>query len=294
MAQPLIDFSPIYAAIGLLPLDCLAPRFMQQALLGLLLLTPMTAFLGIDVVNFRMSFFSDAVSHSAFTGVALGLIFTMNPKFSIPAFGLFVGFAIMFVFRKSNLSADTAIGVIFSAVVAFGLAVISRASGMARDMQRFLYGDILTIGEGELTVLALLLLCMILFHALACNRLLLIVVSPVMAKAHGVNTAFWQYAFAALLALVVSLSVWAVGVFLVTALLIVPAAAARNLAASTSGAFWWALFIGVTSGFLGLVLSAQEWCSIASGAGVILVACAWFAVSAILAPRLGREKNGRF
>ena len=252
------DFSPVYTLIGLLPLDCLQARFMQQALLGLLLLTPMAAVLGVEVINFRMAFFSDAIGHSAFAGVALGLILAVNPRLSMPLFGVLVGLAVMVVRRKSNLSADTAIGIVFSAVVAFGLAVVSRASGVARDMQQFLYGDILTISEGEIAFLGLLFLGMLLFQAVGYNRLLAIALNPVMARVHGIRVALWQYLFAGLLALVVMFSVWAVGVLLVTAMLIVPAATARNLARTAGGMFWWALLVGISSGFAGRTESARR------------------------------------
>ncbi|WP_291447530.1 metal ABC transporter permease [Desulfovibrio sp.] len=284
------DFSPLYTLIGLLPLDCLQARFMQQALLGLLLLTPMAAVLGVEVINFRMAFFSDAIGHSAFAGVALGLILAVNPRLSMPLFGVLVGLAVMAVRRKSNLSADTAIGIVFSAVVAFGLAVVSRASGVARDMQQFLYGDILTISEGEIAFLGLLFLGMLLFQAVGYNRLLAIALNPVMARVHGIRVALWQYLFASLLALVVMFSVWAVGVLLVTAMLIVPAATARNLARTAGGMFWWALLAGISSGFAGLTLSAQDWLATSSGATIILVSCCWFAASCVWAALRGHRR----
>lgn len=284
------DFSPVYTLIGLLPLDCLQARFMQQALLGLLLLTPMAAVLGVEVINFRMAFFSDAIGHSAFAGVALGLILAVNPRLSMPLFGVLVGLAVMVVRRKSNLSADTAIGIVFSAVVAFGLAVVSRASGVARDMQQFLYGDILTISEGEIAFLGLLFLGMLLFQAVGYNRLLAIALNPVMARVHGIRVALWQYLFAGLLALVVMFSVWAVGVLLVTAMLIVPAATARNLARTAGGMFWWALLVGISSGFVGLTLSAQDWLATSSGATIILVSCCWFAASCVWAALRGHRR----
>ena len=284
------DFSPIYTLIGLLPLDCLQARFMQQALLGLLLLTPMAAVLGVEVINFRMAFFSDAIGHSAFAGVALGLILAVNPRLSMPLFGVLVGLAVMAVRRKSNLSADTAIGIVFSAVVAFGLAVVSRASGVARDMQQFLYGDILTISENEIAFLGLLFLGMLLFQAVGYNRLLAIALNPVMARVHGIRVALWQYLFAGLLALVVMFSVWAVGVLLVTAMLIVPAATARNLARTAGGMFWWALLAGISSGFAGLTLSAQNWLATSSGATIILVSCCWFAASCVWAALRGHRR----
>ena len=284
------DFSPVYTLIGLLPLDCLQARFMQQALLGLLLLTPMAAVLGVEVINFRMAFFSDAIGHSAFAGVALGLILAVNPRLSMPLFGVLVGLAVMVVRRKSNLSADTAIGIVFSAVVAFGLAVVSRASGVARDMQQVLYGDILTISEGEIAFLGLLFLGMLLFQAVGYNRLLAIALNPVMARVHGIRVALWQYLFAGLLALVVMFSVWAVGVLLVTAMLIVPAATARNLARTAGGMFWWALLVGISSGFAGLTLSAQDWLATSSGATIILVSCCWFAASCVWAALRGHRR----
>ena len=284
------DFSPLYTLIGLLPLDCLQARFMQQALLGLLLLTPMAAVLGVEVINFRMAFFSDAIGHSAFAGVALGLILAVNPRLSMPLFGVLVGLAVMAVRRKSNLSADTAIGIVFSAVVAFGLAVVSRASGVARDMQQFLYGDILTISEGEIAFLGLLFLGMLLFQAVGYNRLLAISLNPVMARVLGISVALWQYLFAGLLALVVMFSVWAVGVLLVTAMLIVPAATARNLARTAGGMFWWALLAGISSGFAGLTLSAQDWLATSSGATIILVSCCWFAASCVWAALRGHRR----
>lgn len=286
----MLDFSPVYTLIGLLPLDCLQARFMQQALLGLLLLTPMAAVLGVEVINFRMAFFSDAIGHSAFAGVALGLILAVNPRLSMPLFGVLVGLAVMVVRRKSNLSADTAIGIVFSAVVAFGLAVVSRASGVARDMQQFLYGDILTISEGEIAFLGLLFLGMLLFQAVGYNRLLAIALNPVMARVHGIRVALWQYLFAGLLALVVMFSVWAVGVLLVTAMLIVPAATARNLARTAGGMFWWALLAGISSGFAGLTLSAQDWLATSSGATIILVSCCWFAASCVWAALRGHRR----
>ena len=115
------DISAICHMFSLLPLDCLKLSFMQQALLAVLLLTPMTAALGVEVISFRMAFFSDAIGHSAFAGVALGLLLSVDPHWSMPAFGVLVGLAVMAVRRGSALSSDTVIGIVFSAVVALSL-----------------------------------------------------------------------------------------------------------------------------------------------------------------------------
>lgn len=279
------DFSLVYAFFSWLPLDCLQMRFMQQALLGLLLLAPMTAVLGVEVINFRMAFFSDAIGHSAFTGVALGLIFSVPPELSMLLFALLIGLTITGIQRASELSEDTVIGIAFSAVVAFGLAVVSRADGASRTMQYFLYGDILTLTETDILFLAALFVALLLFQIIGYNRLLYIALNPVMARVHGIRVAFWQYTFSGLLALVVMFSVQTVGVLLVTAMLIIPAAAARNFSRTGGGVFWWALAVGVSSSFIGLVLSAQSWFATTSGATIILVACCWFALSMIAAHR---------
>lgn len=276
--QPLLDLLP-----RLLPFDALNARFMQRALLALLLLAPMGAAMGVQVVTFRMAFFSDAISHSAFAGVAIGLLLSLDPRFTMPAFGLLVAVGIMTLQRRSALSSDTVIGVFFSAVIAFGLAVISRDRSISRDVQRFVYGDVLTIGAGDLWVLLFMFCGVAVYQAWAYNRMMLVGVNPIVAEVHGVRVAVFQYAFAALIALVVMFSVWAVGVFLVTAMLIVPATAARSLSKTAGGMFWWALIVSVTSACAGLLISAQDWARTAAGATVVLVSLGWFVISQIVA-----------
>ena len=146
----------------LMPLECMQMRFMQTAMLGLILIAPMAALAGTQVVNFRMAFFSDAIGHSAFAGVAFGLLFALSPGITMPLLALIVGIGIMAVKQRSGLSTDTIIGVFFSAVVAAGLAVVSRYPQAARDMQMFLYGDILTISDTDIAVMVLLLIVFLL------------------------------------------------------------------------------------------------------------------------------------
>ncbi|MDD4309354.1 MAG: metal ABC transporter permease [Candidatus Cloacimonetes bacterium] len=285
------ELNIIYNFIAIiLPFEVLQMRFMQQALLGMLLLAPMSALVGVQVVNFRMAFFADAISHSAFTGVAIGLILAISPRWTMPLFGLLVGLAIMYSQRRSLLSNDTIIGVFFSGIVAFGLAVVSRNGNVARDVQSFLYGDILTIGDKDIISMLALLIVLIVFQTIGYNRMLFIGISPVLAKAHRVRVASYQYIYSGLLALVIILSVRAVGVLLVTAMLIVPAAAARNFAKTAGGMLWWALLISIISALIGLIVSAQPWARTASGATVVLIAFLWFLVSAVYA-HLGGERS---
>jgi zinc transport system permease protein len=264
-----------------LPFDCMQARFMQQAMLGLLLLAPMCAAMGVQVVNFRMAFFSDAISHSAFAGVAIGLLLSMDTRLTMIGLGLMVGLGIVLVGRRTTLSMDTVVGVFFSAIIAFGLAIVSRDRHVARDLQRFLYGDILTIGVSEILCLVVLLVLLMTFQAVGYNKMLYLGLNSTLAAAHRVRVGIYQYIFAALLSVVVIFSVWAVGVLLVTAMLVVPAATARNLARSACGLFWWALAVSMTSAVAGLLISAQPWAHTATGATVILCSCVWFALSII-------------
>ena len=268
------------ACAVLFPFDCMELAFMRRAMLGLLLIAPLAALSGVQVVNSRMSFFSDAIGHSAFAGVAIGLIFSPLPvDFSMPALALAIGMLIMYLRRGSRLSTDTVIGIIFSAVVAFGLAIVSRNREASRDMNMFLYGDILTVSDNEIALLAVLLVAFLVFQFFAWNRMLHISVNEQIAGVHRIKVAVYQYLFAALLSLVVILCVRAVGVLLVTAILIVPAATARNLACNSRQLFFLSLFFSYVSCAGGLLISAQQWAGVPAGAAIVLLACAMFAVS---------------
>lgn len=286
------DLTPVYDLIGwIFPLDCLELTLMRRALLGLILLAPMAAAMGVQVVNFRMAFFSDAISHSVFAGVAIGLLLSVSPNWSMPLFGLAVGICIMLLLRRSALSSDTVVGVVFSGVVAFGLAIVSREPSVSQDIEQFIYGDILTIGDAEIMGLSALLVILVAFQYFGFNRLLYIGLSPGLALTHRVRVALYQYLFAGLLALVVVLVYRAVGVLLVTAMLVVPAAAARNFSRSAGGMFWWAMLVSLSSAIAGMIISAQAWADTATGATVILVSFAWFLLSVFVSSILNRNRQ---
>lgn len=279
-ARIMPELTPLYDLLGwVLPFECMEMTFMRQALLGLLLLAPMTAIMGVQVVNFRMAFFADAISHSAFSGVAIGLILGIHPNWTMPLFGLLVGLGIMASQRRSSLSSDTVIGVFFSGVVAFGLAMVSRDRNSARNIHAFLYGDILSISTVDLYAMVALFLFILGFQLFGFNRLLYIGLNPSLAQVHRVRVVAYQTIYASLLSLVVILSVRAVGVLLVTAMLIVPAATARNISSSAGAMIWWTLAVSIISSVAGLIISAQDWARTATGATIILIAFLWFLVS---------------
>ena len=253
---------------------------MRRALLGLILIAPACATMGVQVVSMRMAFYSDAISHSAFTGVALGLILGLDPRLTMIIFGVLVGCGVLIFARKSELSSDTVIGVFFAAVVALGVVVVSARRGLGRYFEGVLFGDILTIQSTELWAILALAAAVLIFQWVAFNRMLLLAMNPPLAHARGIRPVPWEMAFGILLALLVMVALRAVGLLLVTALLVVPGAAARNLAKSAAGLFWWASVQALIASILGLYLSFV-WGS-ATGATVILVCVAFFAASFFL------------
>ena len=274
-------FRPVFAAMDVvLPFAFAGPDFMKRAILALLLVAPAAAALGVPLVQFRMAFFSDAIGHSAFTGVALGVLAGVHPLLTMVAFGLFVAWAITRVRERTELSADTVIGVFFSTVIAFGIAVISARKGLTRNLQAYLYGDPLALSEAEILWMAALAAVVFAYLAAALNRILLLGVHGGLARTMGVRVRALEVSFALLVALVVTTAIRTVGILLVTALLVVPAASARNVARGAAGAFWTAVAIATASALIGIAASYHL--DTAAGATVVLVAAAFFAVTAVV------------
>lgn len=269
-------FKPFYEFFGFL----FEPMFLRRAALALLLLTPVSAAAGVLVVNQRLAFFADAVGHSVFFGLALALVLNLPEKPVVLATGVAIGLMVIYLSRHSRLAADTVIGLVFSGAIALGLAIVSRNPGAARGLTRFFLGDILTLGDSEIMILAVLAVLAVLFLLFFYNHLTVESLSPVLARArHPLKSRFAPYVFGIFLALVVTVSVWSVGVLLVTALMVAPAASGRNWAASASAMFWIAVAVSLVSGQAGLYLSTLPQINTATGATVVLVAVSIFIVS---------------
>jgi zinc transport system permease protein len=263
----------------LLPFAWLQDDFMKRALITVILIAPLCAAMGVMVVNFRMAFFSDAISHSAFTGVALGMLMGVSPDFTLIVFGVLVGVGIISVRQKSTLSVDTVIGVFFSFTVALGIVIISMKRNLTTGLHAYLFGDVLTVSGFEiLGILALFLVCLAFFFFYF-NDLFLLGINERLAKSQGVRVRLLEYVYAFLLALVVTVSIRVVGLLLVTAMLVVPAAAGRNMARSVKGMFWWSVGISLVAGVAGLVTSYHY--NPPAGATIILIASAVFIISQV-------------
>ena len=257
--------------------------FMLRALVALLLLAPSCAALGVHVVSFRMAFFSDAISHSVFTGIALGLLLGINPQLSTLLFGLLLGLMLIQLSRRSTLSRDSLIAVLLAVAVSFGIVIVSMEKRLAQDFQAALYGDVLTISNGDLLLIGLVLLGTLLFEILAFNRLILISFSEPMARSHGIRTRFWETSLALWVAVVTLVGLRVVGLLMVTSLMVVPAAAGRNLARGAAGAMGWTVGIALLASLVGL--SASWTLDSSTGATVILAAAILFAITLPFARR---------
>ncbi|HWP95853.1 MAG TPA: metal ABC transporter permease [Syntrophomonadaceae bacterium] len=244
-----------YLIIGHLPFGWVHYTFMKNALLAVILVTPVFGICGTMVVNNRMAFFSDAMGHAALTGVAIGVIMGMeNPLWAMLAFAALLATAIAWVHIKTDTSLDTVIGVFFAATVALGVIILSRGGGFNK-YSKYLIGDLLSITPAEIYLLLAVLIIVIVVWLFFFNRFFLVSFNPTIARSRGANLALIELLFTIMLALIVTLCIRWVGVLIINSLLILPAAAARNLTTSMRSYHLTAILISVVSGLVGLVLS---------------------------------------
>ena len=268
----------IYSILGaILPLEAYQYSFMKNAFLAILLLTPLLGLLGTMAVNHQMAFFSDALGHSALTGIGLGIILGLrNDLVAMLVFGVIWAILICVIKQSGSASTDTVISVFSSTSVAAGLLILSRGGKFAK-YSSLLIGDVLAVTPSDLLWLLLALIGTLVFWALLYNSLLLTSVDSFLARSRGVRTRLVECAFVVMVAVAVMLSIRWVGVMLINALLILPAAAGRNLARSSRQHAVWSVVIALFSGLLGLTLS--YYLDTSAGASIVLVSALCYAVS---------------
>lgn len=266
----------------LLPFEIFRYDFMKDALLAILLLTPLLALLGTMAVNRRMAFFSDALGHSALAGLGIGVLLGFsNVTAILVMFGILFAILITRINRTGGASSDTNISVFSSAGIALGLLILS-GDGKYKQYSNLLVGDVLTIrGSSNLIWLAVMLCVGIVLWAIMYNQLLLTAVNPQLAQSRGIRVSRIEYAFVILVAMEVMLSIRWVGVLLINALLILPAAAARNISRNALQHALFSVLISVFSGVAGLCISVPLRTSV--GAAVVLCAALCYAVSLLIA-----------
>lgn len=268
----------IYALMDmLLPLEALQFNFMKNAFLAIVLLTPLLGLLGTMAVNQQMAFFSDALGHSALTGIGLGIVLGVsNDLLSMLVFGVVWAILICRIKQTGAASTDTVISVFSSTSIAAGLLILSRGGGFAK-YSSLLIGDVLAVTPTDLVWLLCALVGGVGLWVVMYNRLLLSGVNESLARSRGVRTRFVECAFVVLVAVAVMLAIRWVGVMLINALLILPAAAGRNLARNSRQHALWSVGIAMLSGIAGL-LAAYAW-DTSAGAAIVLFAAACYGVS---------------
>ena len=267
-----------YAICDILPLEMLRWGFMRNALLAILLMAPLFGLMSTMIVTGRMSFFSDALGHSAFTGIAIGCICGIAaPIWVAVLFSVVFALLFSYVRSRSNQAADTLIGVFSSAAVALGIFIATMGGGSFTKYNKYLIGDILSISPSEIGLLALTLVAVVVFWVVYSNRMTLANIHPALASSRGVPVALTQTIFTVAIAVVVTLSISSVGLLILNSLLVLPAASARNVAKNLKQYHLFSVSFALAAGIFGLVASYFWGCS--AGAAISLCLTLVFAVT---------------
>lgn len=252
--------------------------FMKNALLAVLIMAPLFGLLSTMIVTGRMSFFSDALGHSGFTGIAVGVLCGAVQPIGW-AVGLAVLFALLFSFvrSRSRQSADTIIGVFSSTAVALGIFIATLGGSSFTKFNKYLIGDILSVTPGEIGRLTLVLLGVLVLWVFASNRLFLTAVHPQLASSRGIPTQKTQTLFTVCIAVVVTLAMSWVGLMVINSLLVLPAAASRNIARNLRQYHAFSVLGALVCSVSGLVTAYYLGCS--AGATIALYLALYFTVT---------------
>ena len=267
-----------YALWDTLPFQIFHWDFMKNALLAILLMAPLFGLISTMIVTGKMSFFSDALGHSAFTGIAIGCICGVSaPTWVAVVFSVIFALLFSFVRSRSNHAADTLIGVFSSTAVALGIFIATLGGSSFTKYHRFLIGDVLSVTPSQIGILALVLLAVLLFWVCFSNRLTLISIHPQLASSRGIKTWQMQALFTAAIAVVVTLAISWVGLLILNSLLVLPGASARNISRNLRQYHSFSVLLALIAGIGGLLVS--YFFGTSTGAAISLILALCFAVS---------------
>ncbi|MGB4658859.1 MAG: metal ABC transporter permease [Mobilitalea sp.] len=267
---------------AILPFSWIDYDFMKNALLAILIITPLFGILGTRIVNKRMACVSVALGHSALTGVALGTILGIaDTNLSMILFAVIFALFLNKIKRRKTVSTDTVISVFASLSMAIGLVILSRGGNFSK-YSALLVGDILSITIKEIGLLLAIFIITIVFWLLCFNRLLAISVNESLAKSKNININLMEDLFSILIAVIVMSSVKWVGILIINALLILPAAASRNMSSNVREYHLFSIIISVFSGITGLIIS--YYIGTATGPTIVIIAAVIFFVTLFLKP----------
>lgn len=248
--------------------------FMKNAFLAVLVITPLFGILGTMIVNNKMAFFSDALGHSALTGIAVGVVCGIpDTNLSMILFGIVFALLLNWIKSRSSASTDTIISVFSSCCIAIGLAILSRGGNFSK-YSSLLVGDILSISKKELVYLLFIFLATIVFWIFCYNRLQAISLHRTLARSKNIRIALIENLFSIFIAMIVMLSIKWIGILIINALLILPAASSRNIAENIREYHLFSIIFSVFSGILGLWISYYT--NVATGPMIVIIASGIF------------------
>ena len=262
-------------------MEFLSYGFMRNALIAVCIITPLFGILGTMIVNNKMAFFSDALGHSAFTGIAIGCICGIAAP-TLAAVIFAVVFALLFslVRSKSNQAADTLIGVFSSTAVALGIFIATLGGGSFTKYNRYLIGDVLSVTPQQIGCLAAVLLVTLVFFVFFGNRLTVSAIHPALASTRRLAPILTQTLFTTLVAVIVTLAISWVGLLILNSLLVLPGASAKNISKNLRQYHGFSVGFALIAGIVGLTLS--YYCGASAGAAISLILAVFFAISFVL------------
>lgn len=242
--------------------------FMERAAIAAIAVGVLCSAMGTFVILRRLAFIGDGIAHASFAGIVIAYLRGANYYAGAAIVAVLTALGIGFVHRRGRISMDTSIGVLFTGAFALGVFLMSRQSNYAVDLQSFLFGDILAVSPQDLLVITGLALgvaiaLFVLYRGLLCTTF-----DPVVAQACGINAGRYEYALLVMVALTVIIGIQSVGIVLVAALLVTPAAAAYQLTKRFAPMFALSMLFGAVSALGGLYLSYYARGS--SGATIVL------------------------
>ncbi len=244
--------------------------FMRNAFLAILIITPLFGILGTMIVNRKMAFFSDALGHSALTGIAVGVVLGVtNTNLTMLVFGIVFALLLNYISSRSGISTDTIISVFSSCSVAVGLAILSKGGNFSK-YSSLLVGDILSITPQEIISLLAIFVITLLFFCFCFNYLHAASIHRTLAGSRRIPVRLMENLFAVLIAVIVMLSIKWVGILIINALLILPAAASRNLSENMREYHFFSVLFSLFSGVAGLFVSYYT--NVATGPMIVIFA----------------------
>ncbi|MGB8701442.1 MAG: metal ABC transporter permease [Thermosynechococcaceae cyanobacterium] len=256
--------------------------FMQRALLGGVLTGLMGGMLGSFTILRQLSFFSDALGHSALLGISLGILLGLNPTTVLLPFAVLFALGVNYLLEKTSLWTDALLNIIYSSSLAIAVIVLSFIGTYKGGLQNLLFGDILAIQTADLVLSGILLAVCTVFMGLTLRTQMLMTINEPLAIARGVSVSAHRMAFIVLLSLMVGISIKAVGVLLISAFVVIPACASRLLSRTFTQHVVYSAILGAVSAVLGMLLSASF--NLPSGPSIVVTQLAIFC-GAIAVPR---------